>query len=72
MQPPHESMVLSGLHAYLDGNGGAAGTQTVRMAVYQVFEHPEFGFPDAIPIEQAIALPCARAPRAAQSQRWWV
>jgi hypothetical protein len=28
--------VLTGLHAYLDGNGGAPGTQKLRMLVYEV------------------------------------
>jgi hypothetical protein len=53
MQPPDPSTVISGLHAYLDGNGGAAGSQKVRMAVYQIIEDPFQGWLIGTPIAKS-------------------
>jgi hypothetical protein len=93
---PPEPGTVNNLCAYMDGMGGATGTQEFRLALYsdpvsnqnhherqpdewKGHDTHDDRYKQPSPLrngldraEQAIALPCARAPRAAQSQRWWV
>jgi hypothetical protein len=62
IQAPRPDMALTSLNAYLDGNGGAAGSQWIRMAIYQVFQHD--GQPTAVPIAMSsdVTIAAGRAP----------
>jgi hypothetical protein len=64
VQPPEPDMVISGLHAYLDGNGGAAGSQKVRMAIYQIFHYSGEPGPTAVRFASSaeIVIEAGRAP----------
>jgi hypothetical protein len=64
VQPRDPDMVITGLNAYLDGNGGAAGSQKVRMAIYQIFHYPGEPGPTAVRFASSseVVINAGRAP----------
>jgi hypothetical protein len=62
MPTPKQDMLITRLHAYIDGNGGAAGTQWIRMAVYQLFDRNGELFAAPIATSSDVPIAAGKAP----------
>ena len=54
---------LTGLHAYLDGLGGASGSQSVRMVVYGLYADSQVSYFSKIAQSQDVTISAGMSPR---------
>src|SRR5262249_37536467 len=58
-----DALALTGLHAYLDGLGAASGSQTVRMALYQLTTAHGGSWYAKVADSQYVTIPAGMSPR---------